>query len=164
MKPRTGNIAETSFQQWPYILLASLSLVRKPLLFISWKEKTIKMEEERKNVIQTWISLCQITSCMSVSLSSSQMVSKGLRWLDLSFDSASLWASSHLFATFLSRSLESVYPSAVARCQTAWLGLFSTSYAVGYFEPTSVRVAPEWELWRTLYWLSYGAVALQFHT
>ena len=45
------------------------------------------------------------------------------------------------------------------------LGFFPSSYAVASemrlgFEPTSVsRVAPDWNLWRTLYWLSYRAAA-----
>ena len=52
-------------------------------------------------------------------------------------------------------SLQNLYPSAFAR----WLDYFPTSYATACFEPKSVRVTSDWDLWRTLYWLSYSAAA-----
>ena len=52
-------------------------------------------------------------------------------------------------------SLQNLYPSAFPR----WLGFFPTSYATACFEPKSVRVTPDWDLWRTLNWLSYRAAA-----
>ena len=41
-------------------------------------------------------------------------------------------------------------------CQMARLGFFPTTYAAACFEPTSVRVATYWDLWWTLYRLSYS--------
>ena len=47
-KLRTGNIAETSFQQWPYILLASLSLVRNPFVYFLEGKDDQDGEREKK--------------------------------------------------------------------------------------------------------------------
>ena len=76
--------------------------------------------------------------------------SPGNRWTERALKSP----PAVVFAIFLNRAL-------MCKCghQMVKLGFYPSYYAAACFEPTSGRVAPNWDLWRMLYRLSYCAVA-----